>query len=376
MKIAFDVSYIQKNRAGIGRHALQLLKSLLSEDPENEYTLHGWSFGIDFQQITDLQTRKTIRSVARIPGNLKRFYWNTLRAPNIETIIGDVDVFHSTDPLTPPTATAKRIATVHDLAYKKFPELFERRVISWDKHVVKSLGSADAIIVPSESTRGDLIEICSIDPSVIHVVRLPIDDLFENEADVNNRVDIREQFNLAKPYMLFVGTLEPRKNIITIVKAFELLHAESDPDIDLVLVGKKGWKYDEILQGIQTSVLKKRIHYLEYVRESDLVSLYRQAVFFVYPSLYEGYGFPILEAMASRLPVITSNNSSMSELSDGIAILVDPLDVNELAEAMHLLVTNEVVRIELQQRGVYATRQISSKNVAKQMLDIYQSITT
>ncbi len=368
MRIAFDVSHIQKNRAGIGRHAFQLIKALLAEDKTNEYILHGWSFGIDKKAISRLANSRTKLSIAQIPGDVKRFYWNKLRTPNIEKFIGNIDLFHSSEPFLPPT-NSRTICTVHDLAYKKFPELFESKVVEADEFVQRSVQAADAVIVPSQQTRVDLIEMMSVDAKKIHVVNLPPDEIFSSTKTSSDLL-VKEKFFLAKPYILFVGTIEPRKNIPSIVKAFE-----SVPErVDLVLVGKKGWHTEESFRAINSPAVKARIHYLEYVTDEELASLYRQALCFVYPSIYEGYGFPLLEAMASGIPIITSNNSSMRELADGVALLVNPTSVDDLAEAMNMLVGDEVRRVEMRQRGMHIVEQYTAERVAKSVLNIYGSL--
>ncbi len=368
MRIGFDVSHIQKTRAGIGQHAYQLLKALITADDTNEYILHGWSFGIDKQAIANVAQGRTKLSVRRIPGAVKQFYWNKLRLPNIESLLGEIDVFHSSDPFLPPTL-GRRICTVHDLAYRKFPEWLERKVIRDDRFVRRSVDLADAVIVPSQQTKLDLIEIMDVDRNKIHIVNVPPNSIFSS-AKAESDLKVKEKFSLAKPYILFVGTVEPRKNIPSIVKAFETV-----PDrVDLVIVGKKGWHTEESLRSIESSSAKARIHYLEYVTDEELASLYRRALCFVYPSFYEGYGFPLLEAMASGIPIITSNNSSMREIADGVALLVSPSSVEDIAEAMNMLVSDEVRRVEMRQRGMHIVEQYTAERAAKSVLNIYNSL--
>jgi glycosyltransferase involved in cell wall biosynthesis len=371
VRIAFDVSYVQKRRAGIGRHALQLITALLNEDKRNEYVLHGWSWRLDPETLRTLQKTNVRLSTAKIPGAVKRWYWNTLRMPAIEQLIGPFDIFHSTDPFVPPTRRSKRLCTVHDIAYKKFPELFEQRVLSWGKHVERSIAAADAVIVPSLQTKADVAEAFRIASDAIHVVQLPPDASFRFGKDEAADMAVVKKFNLAKPYILFVGTLEPRKNIPTLIHAFERLH---NHDVELVIVGKKGWLYDGILETMNRSHYRSRIHYLEYVADSELSSLYRCALCFVYPSLYEGYGFPVLEAMASGVPIITSMNSAMRELADGVALLIEPTSVDDIAEAMEMLIANPIRRLEMRQRGLHIVEQLSSASVARTLLNIYQSL--
>jgi glycosyltransferase involved in cell wall biosynthesis len=374
MRIAFDVSYIQKRRAGIGRHALQLLKTLLSSDKRNEYVLHGWSHGLDIEEITKLRSENVELSIVRIPGDVKRFYWNRLRVPSIERFVGRVQVFHSTDPMLPSVKHAKKICTVHDLAYKMFPAMFERRVLAWDSCVERSIRSADAIIVPSEQTKNDLVESRMAGDETIHVLRLPPDSLFREQRNMDVDKFTLTRLQLTKPFILFVGTIEPRKNIVRIIKAFEEVRQTSHPDVDLVIAGKKGWLYHETFQAIVGSREKSRIHYLSFVADDQLAVLYREAVCFVYPSLYEGYGFPLLEAMASGTPIVTSLNSSMRELADGVALLVDPSSTGDIAEAMHLLIGNEVRRVEMKQRGLQVVDHFRSDAAAQKVLSLYDML--
>jgi glycosyltransferase involved in cell wall biosynthesis len=373
MRIAFDVSYIQKYRAGIGRHALTLIKALLDEDRQNGYLLHGWSFGLSVDEISRLARPNTTFSLHRIPGNLKRFYWNTLRVPNIEALVGDVDLFHSTDPLLPPTAKAKTVCTVYDIAYKKFPALFERRVIRWGRYLEQSLQKANAIVVPSQSTKDDLVEMFGVDSARLHIVRVPAAETFAADA-VSSDAQVLAKFHLSRPFLLSVGTVEPRKNFISVVKAFETLCSDTKIKLDVVLAGKKGWFYEDIFRAINDSSVRERILYLEYVDDRELAALYRRALFTVYPSLYEGYGFPVLEAMACGAPVITSNNSSMKEIAEGAAILVDPHSIEQLVDAMTQLVDGEPRRAELRKEGLRRAHQYTSASAAADILRMYEEL--
>ncbi len=375
MRIVFDVSYVfEKNRAGIGRHAIQLLSSLLLADSSNEYILHGWSLRLDTATVASLSGPRVKLSTARIPGAVKRLYWNTLRTPPIEAFVGDFDIFHSADPALPPTRNAKTICTVHDLWYLRLPHLFEKNVLALDKAVRRAVQTANAIIVPSDQTKLDLIELLKVPAAKIHRVYLPVSDIFTPVPNAQFDQQVRKQFEIPKPYILFVGTLEPRKNIATLIAAFELALKERTADVDLVIVGKKGWLYEKILAAMKNSRVRERIHYLDYVFDSELASLYRQALMFVYPSQYEGSGFPVLEAMSSGIPIITAGNSSMRELADGVALLVDPESVEGIAEAMSLLLYDEVRRVEMRQRGEMVVRKISSDTAAQIVLGLYDML--
>lgn len=375
MIIAFDVSYIQKRRTGYGRSALELLKAMLARDTQNEYILHGWSYSLDNKEIFKFQRENVRTSIRRIPGVLKRFYWNTLERPCLDFFIGEHDVFHSTDPLLPPTKNQLKIITVHDLAYKKFPQFFKSYILQWDSYITKSVRRADAIIVPSRQTKMDIVEKFQMPENKIHVINFPISSLFNPVPTIGDR-EVKKKFQLNFPFTLFVGTFEPRKNIPRLLKAFEIFQTDRPTELHLVLAGKRGWLYEDIFDAIRKSTFRDKIHYLEYVPDTALASLYRLAEFVVYPSLYEGYGFPVLEAMASGKTVLTSNVSSMKELGDTVVFSIDPYKVEEIAHAMKVLHDNESTRNELSRRGIEYIRNFSSEKAAMNVMELYHSLRT
>lgn len=370
MRIAFDVSYVQHRRAGLGRYAVNVLDALLQYDRTNEYVLHGWSFGIDSSAIAARSRTRVSLSIGRIPGQIKRLYWNRLRFPSIETFCGNVAIFHSMDPLLPRTSSAKTICTVHDIAYKKFPHLFEAQVLSWDPFVRRSLCVADAILVLSEHTKTDILEHFDVEPRKISVVPIPPAPIFHRSHYKNGATNGGRE----KPYLLYVGTIEPRKNVISIIKAFEVLRQQHTKDVELVIAGKKGWLYDDVFEALRHSTYKASIHYLDFVSDEELARLYRNALAFVFPSHYEGFGSPIVEAMASGTPIITSNNSSLREIADGVALLVTPTSIDELVEAMRMLVDDEVRRVEMRQRGLHVVQRFTPEATAKAILAVYNSL--
>jgi glycosyltransferase involved in cell wall biosynthesis len=374
MIIAIDISYLQTKRAGYGHHTTELLNVLLKYGNEHTYTLWGWSNSLDKRSINDLKSVNVKIKTATVPGFIKRFYWNSLKFPDIQTFTGDFDIFHSIEPLMPPAKKKKVVITVHDLAYKKFPKYFNQSVLKWDKYIEQNVHKADAIVVQSQQTRNDLIEIFKVRPDIIKIINLPVNAVFHSNPNDSTKNEIKKKYNLLSPFALFVGTLEPRKNIPTLIRAFEQLHKSGASDLILVVVGKSGWLYDEIINSINNSVVKNKILYLNYLPEKDLAIIYRLATFFVYPSFYEGYGVPVLEAMASGTPVITSNNSSLKEIAEGAAMLVDPTDVEALAEAMANLSDNQSLREELSKKGLERIKLFNHKTAADKVLNIYKQL--
>jgi glycosyltransferase involved in cell wall biosynthesis len=311
MIIAYDVSHIRRQRAGIGRLATIQLQGLLSSDRRREYVLHGWAPDLDTEKIRTFLREHVRLSIARIPGVIRRVYWNALRIPPLETLIGPFDIFHGAEPLLPPVGKRKSIATFNDSAYYKFPNFYSRGVAKkWDHFYRRSLRLASSVIVLSENTRSDLVEMIDLPPEKIHVVRPPTDPLFSPARVPQEEANLRRRLSLPDEFLLFVGTLEPRKNIPRLVKAFELFLDDRRKPVHLVVVGRRGWLYREILGTIASSRVTERIHLLDYIADGDLAVLYRMALMFVFPSLYEGHGYPVVEAMASGIPVITSKTSS------------------------------------------------------------------
>jgi glycosyltransferase involved in cell wall biosynthesis len=313
-------------------------------------------------------------SIARIPGRIKRFHRDTLGFPNLEFFTGHFDLFHGVEPLLPPVGRRKAIATIYDLAYRRFPDFFEPDVLSWDKAVARSLHRADAIIAPSEQTKQDTVEMFGVSAGKIHVVRLHANPIFQPSDDVITDEAILAKHGIQEPYALFVGTLEPRKNIPTLIKAFGQFHQSAGKEFQLVIAGKKGWLYEPILSSIEDSPVTTHIRCLDYVSERDLAALYSRARFFVYPSLFEGYGFPVLEAMASAAPVITSDNSSLRELGKGAALLVNPKNSEEIANAMERLASDETLRSSLIGAGLQRAAEFSTSSAAASVLNIYKSL--
>ncbi len=374
MIIAYDVSQIRLQRAGIGRLAAMQLQGLLASEGRHTYILHGWSPELDEETIRSFIRPNVRLSIARLPGTVKRVYWNYLRMPPIQTLIGQFDVFHSAEPLLPPIGNKKAIISFNDSAYYKFPQFYNKTTArKWDYLYRRALRRADAVTVLSENTRSDLIEMMNFPPEKIHVVRPPTDPIFSAAEKPEEEARVRQKFSLPDRFMLFVGTLEPRKNIPRLVQAFEMFQETGDRSISLVIVGRRGWLYENILKSINTSAVCKRIILLDYVADADLAALYRMAMMFVFPSLYEGHGYPVVEAMASGTPVITSNNSSLKEIGEGAAILVDAEKIDELVEAMRRLFDSEDLCKELSTKGRQRATLFSVDNAVNAILKLYDS---
>jgi glycosyltransferase involved in cell wall biosynthesis len=236
------------------------------------------------------------------------------------------------------------------------------------------LQRADAIIVLSENTRNDLLEMLELPATRVHVVRPPTDPFFFEPVETGEMQAVRKKFLLPDRYMLFVGTLEPRKNIPGLIKAFEEFCASHTDTVSLVIVGRKGWLFEHVIETIAASPMRERITILDYVTDRDLRVIYRSALMFVFPSFYEGHGFPVVEAMASGVPVIAANNSSLKEIAAGASLLVEATDTRQLAGAMHQIYTDSTVREELSRKGRERAAEFSVEKSVKEVMKIYDTL--
>jgi glycosyltransferase involved in cell wall biosynthesis len=261
------------------------------------------------------------------------------------------------------------VVTVHDLAFERFPELFPR---NWRwlyrTGLRAAVKRADAILVPSQSTADDLIASTSIPVSRVHVTPLG-SSLVEWHED---REEVFERFRVTQPYVLSVGTLEPRKNLVRLVRAYR----QVAPDVPhmLVLAGARGWHADA-LDAELARPGPGSIVWTDEVSDGELDVLYRGADVFAYPSLYEGFGLPVVEAMARGVPTLTSDTSSLPEVAGDAALLVDPTDVSEIAEGLARLMTDHPHAEDLRQRGLQRAATFTWAATARATLDVYRQLT-
>ncbi|MGB9637550.1 MAG: glycosyltransferase family 4 protein, partial [Microgenomates group bacterium] len=295
----------------------------------------------------------------------------------IENLIGDVDVFHSSDWLEPPVRSAKKITTIHDFAVFKYPETFAVRgghniIKNQKRKLFFTKRECDLIICVSETTKQDAKEILKIPEKKLRVIYEAADPLYFPRKKEEIQA-VKEKFNITGEYLLCVGTREPRKNLDRVIMAFaEISRVYSD--LNLVIAGKYGWGDDSSRFKVQSSKLGSRVKILGFVEKEDLAALYSGAMAFVYPSLYEGFGLPILEAMVCGCPVVTSNVGSMKEVAGEAALLIDPLSVDNLAGAISKLCRNQKLREEMVLKGLKRAGEFSWEKTALQTLQAYQSL--
>ncbi len=263
------------------------------------------------------------------------------------------------------------ILTVHDIAFRILPEVFSWRMRLWHQYIGidKLLTRANTIIAVSESTKRDLIDIYQVNPDKIQVIYSGIDPLFRQPIQSDAIERVKQRYQLPERYILYLGTIEPRKNIQLLIRAFEKL-ATKDKDIRLVIAGVNGWLYHQIHRMIDNSLYSDRILRIGFVDIEDKPIVYHLAQIFVYPSLYEGFGFPPLEAMASGTPTIVANNSAFPEIVLDAAYKTSPYDVLELTDIMNTLLTDKTMHTSYKELGLKRSLNFDWNNTGQRVHEI------
>ncbi len=285
-----------------------------------------------------------------------------------------VDLVHFPRFAVPYFRAGRTVVTVHDLAFRRCPGMLTEKARCYFEAVTsKAVHRADAVIAVSEHTRQDLVDIYRVPLDRVHVVYNGVEPRFcPGEMDVA-RDRIGRACGLEGSYILFVGTLEPRKNLVGLLRAYALLRKSGAVDLPLVIAGGKGWLYEGIFQTVGVLGLRPYVRFLDYVPDADLPDLYRGARVFVYPSFYEGFGLPVLEAMACGTPVITSNVSALPEVAGDAALLVDPNEPEAIAGALGRILDDEGLAHDLRQRGIRQAAHFSWDRAAKETLSVYRT---
>ncbi len=375
MKIGIDISQTAFRGSGVDRYTRNLIDALLTYDTKNEYVFFYSSLRIPLDPEIKKSIKKphTVRTF-KMPPTLLSFMWNTLHLFPIQTFIGDVDVFMSSDWTQPPTKHAKTITTIHDMVVYRYPETAHPKtkvdagrlqisaniVAQQKKRHMRVKKDVELILADSAHTKKDIQEFLDITPSRIELLYPAV----EVQKSTLPWKTIKERYNLDNPYMLTVGKREPRKNIDRLIEAFQQSEIK---DFDLVIVGGKGWDLE--IEHIE------HVHILDYVPDEDLAGLYEHAEFFVFPSLYEGFGYPVVEAMGYGCPVATSQSSSLAEIAHDAAELFDPENTASITKSLIKLHTGAKFREALTKKGAVRYRHFSKELFAKNFVRIVQTLT-
>ena len=283
------------------------------------------------------------------------------------------DVTHMHYILPPIVPRCATVLTVHDISFERYPDFFSRSELLRARTLVPfSARRADLVIAVSECTKTDLVNFYGIDPEKIVVTPAAPAPPFRL-LDDRRRIDaVRREYGIDGPFILYVGNIQPRKNLRRLIEAFAAVACESDIAHRLVIVGKKAWLHSPVLEAARASGLSERITFTGYVPDQDLPALYNAADLFVYPSIFEGFGLPVLEAMSCGTPVITSNTSSLPEVGGDAAIYFDPFDAGDIARAMRAVVADPGLRSRLSARGLARAKEFSWAATARKTVEAYE----
>ncbi len=343
MRAGFDVScLVDQPLTGVGYHTLHLVRALLALGDGPAVRLFASSTKAAPPVLEELGAAAEDFCFVRWPTRLKLNLWLRLGWPAMERFTGPVDIAHGTFHLTPASRCARRVVTVHDLACLRLPGTHTPAARTQHERLLRhAVAQADAIIAVSQNTRNDLIDLLGAVPERVHVVPNGVcREEFTGPFPGEELAAAKKKSGVAGRYLLHLGTLEPRKNLVRLVKAYADVR-DSVPDCpQLVLAGKKGWLCEDLFETIDRLGLAGAVVHTGHVTRTEAVALLRGAEGLAYPSLYEGFGLPVLEAMAAGTPVLTSNTSSLPEVVGDCGLLVDPEDTDAIAAGLQQLVTD------------------------------------
>jgi glycosyltransferase involved in cell wall biosynthesis len=365
MKIAFDIRGIDGARGGKGIWTANVLKSMMRSDHENEYVLYT---NRDYPEKPPYNNV----SIRYLNGKGLWWHWKLYR----QMLKDKVGCFMATESYVIPFLHNPRKLNVglvvHDLVVFKSPARHQKRATWIEKVTLRGAAKKSRwIFTVSRYTRKDLLSRfpkMNLDEKT-HVVYAGVRDIFDVPAERNRIISVQRRYNLEPDYLMMAGTLEPRKNILGAIKAYSLLHPKHRQTYRFVIVGKKGWYYEQIFEKVKELDLLLRVKFLEYIPDDDLVTLMQGAKLFLFPSFYEGFGLPVLEAMRCGVPVLASRVTSIPELGVDAIHYADPTDPVDIADGITQLLENEEYRLELREKGFEQVKHFSWDKTAKLILD-------
>ncbi len=371
MRIGIDATALPNKPVGAGNYIIELIRALHASDHQFELVIFTQRHG---RALIDVPARPGFQWVS-LPdlSPARRLVWEQTAFPNLLREHG-IDLLHSLHYTRPLRVNCRSVVTFHDMTFFLFPHLHTRsKRIFFPWMIRYSAKTADALIADSESTRQDAIHILGLDPKKIRTVPLGVRPEFAPNQDQVLKSAVRARYNLPDHFLLFVGLIEPRKNLPLLLRSYRRVIQQNNP-IPLVLVGRKGWMYEQVLDMIANWGLKEQILMTGYVPPDDLPIVYNLADIFIYPSLYEGFGLPPLEALACGTPVITTAVSSMPEHVGQAGLLVPPDDEDALTQAIIRLLNDQELKSRLSILGPQQAAQFTWTRTARETLQVYEKV--
>lgn len=369
MRVVVDIQSALAQRAGVGRYTKSLVEALIPLAGADELRL--FCFNFRRQSVPFPSGQALVRAVRWVPGRLVQQVWKRGMGPAFDNFSGPADVFHFPNFVAPPLRKGRIVVTIHDAVFKRLPHTVEPKNLEYmNARVPDTLRRADRVIAVSQRTARDLEEFLAVPREKIAVIYEGVDTHLKR-PDSAAIAAMRERLGLSRPYLLMVGTVEPRKNIPFLIDVFEAL---GDFDGDLVLAGMRGWRAEPIIQWMRHSTRAHQIRWLEYVPEEHLAALYAGAELFVFPSLYEGFGFPPLEAMLCGTPVVASREGALPEVLGDACVYVDEFDVQAWADILHSVLNDTPRRASLVQKGFERASRYTWAQCAVETWKVYREL--
>lgn len=384
MKIVFDGQpLLEKNKTGISYYETGIIKAMLKKFPHNEYGVDIFTFknrhekkNMIAEQFSDLD----IHECSWFSGTLYRMLSLYLPVPYSLFFRKKRTITHFCNYVVPFGVRGKKIVTIHDLAFREYPETIQKRtMLMLKRNLRKALKRADAIVTDSEFTRNEVLRYYDVPAERLHVVPCGVDMDQYHTGYGRRQIEVsKKKYNIDGEYFLYLGTLEPRKNLCGLLRAYkkfyDMVKGMGKTVPKLVLAGGKGWMYDEIFHTAEEILLKDHVIFTGYVDEEDKASLMCGALVFCFPSYYEGFGMPPLEAMACGTPVLTSNISALAEVTENAAVQVAPDDVEGMAAAMKELCDNNELRCRIRKCGLEQAAKYSWESAVEALNNVYEKL--
>jgi len=369
VKVCVDIQAAIAQRAGVGRYTKSLVEHLGEFSGTDELSL----FYFDFRrQGSPFPARQASTRVVRwIPGRLVQASWRSAGFPPFDWFAGRADVYHFPNFIRPPLARGRSVTTIHDLAFLRHPDTIEPRNYRYlTRRIRDTIARSDAILAVSDFTAREVQELLGARADRVFTIHEGLSPTMRRPSE-DEIAGVRARHGLSRPYLLTVGTIEPRKNLGFFVEVFERLR---EFDGDWVIAGMLGWNYESTLERIAASPRCARIRRLDYVPEADLAALYAGAALFVFPSLYEGFGFPPLEAMACGTPVVAAATGSLPELLEGAAELPPGFEPATWQRTIDELLAHDQKRSELARRGRERAGRFRWEDAARKTWEVYRRV--
>jgi glycosyltransferase involved in cell wall biosynthesis len=369
MRVAIDARKLHD--FGIGTYTRNLLRHLARLDRDNEYVLlcHEPDLGLaevlgpNFRTVLEPSPNYSVREQIHVPWVLHR------EKP---------DVFHAPHYVLPPAIPirCRSVVTIHDCIHLMFPQYLPNRAayVYAKASMWMAARRSDRILTVSEASKRDIIHFFNVRPEKIVVVYNAIDERFRMTPADEDVARVRERYQLNHRFVLYAGNIKPHKNLVRLIEAFDKLRTSGFEDLKLLIIGDEISKLPALRRAVHTHKLHKHVRFLGFLPDETLAILYRLTAVFVFPSLYEGFGLPPLEAMACGAPVVTSNVSSLPEVAGDAAVLVDPYDVDSIVEGMRRVLTNPALAEDLRRKGRERAREFSWERSVARTRELYQEL--